>query len=275
MRKSLEAVFSPHKFTPYIITQQMDFDELWKTNQSLLFSGMAHIAYFNKKKAANFLKQLKANSFYFYDCNGAQAFLAIWQDKAILAFRGTQPSEAKKNKWPKLGFFRRLKLNYTHHLWLDAQSSFFINNDILADLKLIPTKFDEYDDVVVHSGFLEELNKLWPEIKKDIEKHVAERPIWTTGHSLGGAISTLAAMRYPFENVITFGEPRVGSNIGAAFKAKNHLRYVNGKDPVPTVPPEFIFAYKHHGTEKNIIVKNGEADIRFDHSIIFYSENLI
>jgi len=50
MSKSLEAVFSPHKFTPYIITQQMDFDELWEKNQALLFSSMAHIAYFNKKK---------------------------------------------------------------------------------------------------------------------------------------------------------------------------------------------------------------------------------
>jgi len=60
MSKSLEAVFSPHKFTPYIIAQNMDFDELWKTNQGLLFSSMAHIAYFKKDKAAVFLKQLKA-----------------------------------------------------------------------------------------------------------------------------------------------------------------------------------------------------------------------
>jgi len=152
---------------------------------------------------------------------------------------------------------------------------FFINNDILAVLKLIPITFDHYDDVMIHSGFLEELNKLWPKIKRDIQQHVGDRPISATGHSLGAAISTLAAMRYPFEDVITFGEPRVGSKIGIAFKAKNHLHYVNGKDPVPTVPPEFIFDYKHHGVEKNILVKDGEADVRFEHSIVFYSENLL
>ena len=274
MGHSLTAVFSPHKLIPKIISKNINFDDLWRKNQALVFSSMAHIAYFDKEKAESFLKQLGATKFYFYNNAGAQAFLAVWQDKAILSFRGTQSIEPRSSNWPKLNFLRRLKLKIFYHLWLDAHSSALIYNDILANLKLKTTNFDSYDKVKVHSGFLHESNKLWPNIKKNIQQDVRDLPIWTTGHSLGGALSTIAAMRYPFEEVITFGEPRVGSQIELAFKAKNHLRFINGKDPVPSVPPEFIFDYKHHGIEKNISVKNDETDALYDHSIISYSENL-
>lgn len=274
MSKSLLAAFSPHKFIPQIIAENINFDDLWNTNQALVFSNMAHIAYFNKEKVEVFLEQLNTTIFHFYNYAGAQAFLAIWHDKAILSFRGTQSIEFDNHKGPKLSFFDSLKLKFLYHLWLDSHSSALVYNDILANLKLKTTTFDSYEKVKVHSGFLQELNKLWPEIKKDIQQDVGNLPIWTTGHSLGGALSTLAAMRYPFEGVITFGEPRVGSQIELAFKAKNHIRYINGKDPVPSLPPEFIYNYKHHGEEKNISIKEGDADVLYDHSIVYYSKNL-
>lgn len=274
MSKSLEAVFSPHKFFPSLIDSDIDPNELWQNKPHWFLSNMAHIAYFNKNKIKTFLKKLGATKTFYYDKNGAQAFLSIWEDKAILSFRGTQPIEDMGKHHHKLGFFRKFRIKHFLHLPLDKLTLTFLNNDILADLKFIPTSFDDIDDVTVHTGFLEEINKIWRDIEINIIQEVGTIPIWVTGHSLGGAMATLAGMRHPFENVITFGEPRVGLHIEKAFKAKNHIRYVNGDDPVPKLPPYLLFPYEHHGTPKHISDKDSGTDLKYDHSIVYYSENL-
>ena len=274
MSKSLESVFSPHKFIPSIISNNMDFESIWNTKPSFVFSSMAHIAYFSEIKTKRFMSQLGADKVIFYDINGAQAFLSIWNNKAILAFRGTQPIEDKGKHHHKLGFFRKFRIKHFLHLPLDPLSLIYLNNDILADLKFVPTSFDNIKTVNVHTGFLQELDKLWLKIVNDISQHLKDIPIWVTGHSLGGAMATLAGMRHNFEEVITFGEPRVGFHIEKAFKAKDHTRYVNGDDPVTKLPPELLFGYDHHGKVIHISDHDGETNIIYDHSIIYYSENL-
>lgn len=274
MSKSFESVFSPHKFIPSIIENNMDFEHLWKANQDFVFSSLSHIAYFNELKVKAFMKQLGANKTHFYDEDGAQAFMSLWDDKAILAFRGTQPIEGVGKHHHKLGFFRQLRIKYLWHLPLDPLSLIYLNNDILADLKFIPTAFDNEDKVKVHSGFLAEINKIWSKILIDIEKDVGDLPFCVTGHSLGGAMATLAGMQHSFEKVTTFGEPRVGIHIDKAFKSNHHTRYVNGDDPVTKLPPELFFGYDHHGNPIHISDRDGETDFRYDHSIIYYSENL-
>ena len=274
MSKLFEAVFSPHKFEPSIIKNNMDFEQLWKTNQDFVFSSLSHIAYFNQLKVKAFMKQLGANATYFYDVEGAQAFLSMWDDKAVLSFRGTQPIEGVGKHHRKLGFFRKLRLKYFWHLPLDPLSLIYLNNDLLADLKFIPTPFDDSDKVEVHSGFLSEINKIWSGIFTQIKQDIGELPIYVTGHSLGGAMATLAGMRYSFEKVTTFGEPRVGIHIDKAFKSNSHTRYVNGDDPVTTLPPELFYGYSHHGNPIHISDRNGETDLKYDHSIVYYSKNL-
>lgn len=274
MSKSFEAVFAPHKFIPAIIENDLDFENLWRTNPDFVFSSLAHIAYFNGSKVKSFMKQLGASDTKFYDNKGAQAFLSIWDDKAILSFRGTQPIEGIGKHHHKLGFFRKLRIKYFWHLPLDPLSLIYLNNDILADLKFIPTSFDGMDNVGVHSGFLGEINKLWSEILTHIKQDADNLPVYVTGHSLGAAMATLAGMRHSFEKVITFGEPRVGMHIDKAFKSKVHTRYVNGDDPVTKLPPELLFGYDHHGIPIHIADRDGETDLRYDHSIVYYSENL-
>jgi len=267
MNKSFEAVSSPHKFIPSIIKDNMNFERLWQTKQAFIFSSLSHIAYFNKIKVKSFMKALGAKKTVVYDHKKAQAFLSIWENKAILTFRGTQPIES-------ISFFQKVRIKYFLTFKINPLPIIFNHNDILADLNLIPTSFDDINDVDVHSGFLGELDKLWNNIISDINQEVGDIPIWVTGHSLGAAMATLAGMRHSFESVTTFGEPRVGSNINKAFKSKNHNRYVNGDDPVTTVPPEFLFNYKHHGNLIPIQNKDGTTDLIYDHSIIYYSENL-
>ncbi len=248
---------------------------MWHSNQKLALSSLSHIAYFHESELKAFTKQLGASDTFYYDHKGAQAFLSSWDDKAILTFRGTQPIEGVGKHHRHLGFFRKLRIKYLWHLPLDPLSLIYLNNDILADLKFIPMPFDGMNNVYVHSGFLGELNKIWPEIKINIEQDVSNLPLYVTGHSLGGAMATLAGMRHPFEKVTTFGEPRVGMHIERAFKSSTHTRYVNGDDPVTKLPPELLFGYDHHGNPVHIADHNGETDFRYDHSIVYYSENLL
>lgn len=274
MNKSLKAVFSPQEFSPPLIRHQTNCEKLWETNRPWIFSNMAHIAYFNELKIKEFMDELGAKKTCFYDKGGAQGFLAVWKSKAILSFRGSQPIEEGVIEKRKLGFFGKFRITHFHKLQLDQQSLLFLSNDVLADLKFEKDPFDDMENVEVHAGFLNEINKLWKLICEDIDRHVGNIPIWVTGHSLGAAMATLAGMRYPFEGVITFGEPRVGSHIDRAFKAKTHTRYVNGDDPVTKVPPELLFGYDHHGNVERISDSDGQTDFRFDHSIVYYSENL-
>jgi hypothetical protein len=89
--------------------------------------------------------------------------------------------------------------------------------------------------------------------------------IWFTGHSLGGALAALAAMRLHFEEprlladgVYTFGQPRVcdrvlGKAHDKAFRDRTH-RFVNNNDIVPQVPPEPVF---HHHNALHYIDSGG------------------
>jgi hypothetical protein len=274
MEKSMKAVFSPQKYTPSLIVQQKDFEELWRTNSPWVLSNLSHIAYFNETKIREFADQLGAANTRIYDRNGAQAFLAIWDTRAILTFRGSQPKEEDAIPKRKRGIRNRIRSIFSRKPKLDPQTLRFLSNDAVADIKLIKVAFGDSDDVEVHAGFIEEVNKLWGEISLDIERYAANIPIWVTGHSLGAAMATVAGMMHPFEDVITFGEPRVGLHIDRAFKAKNHTRYVNGADPVTMVPPEWPFDYKHHGSLEEIADSDGQTDPRYDHSIIYYSENI-
>ncbi len=254
---------------------ETDHRKLWESNLPWLLANMAHLAYFDEATIHELMEPFKAERIAFLEKDGAQAFMVLWDDRAILSFRGSQPLEDHVlPKKRRLGIFRRFRIVCIHKLTLDQKSLLFLNNDVLADLIFKKTRFDHPDDVQVHSGFLGEINKLWGLISPELDAAVGSIPIWVTGHSLGGAMATLAGMRFPFEAVVTFGEPRVGSHIHQVFKAKKHVRYVNGDDPVTRLPPELIFGYDHHGEAVRITDRDGHTDPCHDHSIVYYSENL-
>jgi len=274
MSKQFQKVISPHKFIPAIIENEIDFEEKWVSNKPWVLSNLSHIAYFQDDKITEFMKQLGTIKTIFYDHKGAQAYLAIWEDKAVLIFRGTQSVEYPKRKQEKLSYYHKILIKFFIKLPINPFSLLFLSNDVIADLKFIHSPFNNIKKVGVHTGFLEETEKLWDKISEDIDKHTPTIPVWVTGHSLGGAMATLAGMKRPFEAVTTFGEPRVGRKIKQAFQAKNHTRYVNGDDPVTKLPPKFFSYYKHHGDKIRITDSDGSSSAIYDHSIIYYSENL-
>jgi hypothetical protein len=106
--------------------------------------------------------------------------------------------------------------------------------------------------VEVHRGFLTALES----VVARIDTVVGDRQLWICGHSLGGALATLYALRCsilgrPVAGVVTLGQPRVGTASFAQYYqtrlAGRHIRVQNLADPVPRVPPS-KFAWTHVGT---------------------------
>lgn len=93
----------------------------------------------------------------------------------------------------------------------------------------------------VHKGFSSAYDELLPEQNKVLNKN---KPVVVTGHSLGGATATVAAMDlkargYDVHSLTTFGCPMVGGDSFAGnFKQADipAFRYVNAWDVVPRVP---------------------------------------
>lgn len=112
---------------------------------------------------------------------------------------------------------------------------------------------------MVHRGFWSAYQSLRPAMLAPIQawrKRWLEwnRPrIWIAGHSLGGALATLATVdlagdpRFRIQGTMTFGQPMLFNNAAAAqFDGRfssTTLRVINGSDPVSRIPP----TYRHCG----------------------------
>lgn len=118
----------------------------------------------------------------------------------------------------------------------------------------------------VHAGFHGALEivgpdskSLWSRLRDELERATAgKRPLWITGHSLGGALAALAAHRLLIEGKIgvaglcTFGQPGCGDQafcdeLGQRLTGR-YWRVVNHRDPVPRVPTKLQGDYAHAGT---------------------------
>jgi len=136
----------------------------------------------------------------------------------------------------------------------------------IEDLKFEKTKtpFDGVPGAYVDLGFDQCYMSLQAQTLAALSTLMKEHPSATlsvTGHSLGGAISTLAVMDVIVNqgvdgsrlNHFSFGSPRVGdTSFATAYEQRvpidQHYRVVNDKDIVPHLPPE-DFGYFHITTE--------------------------
>jgi hypothetical protein len=122
-----------------------------------------------------------------------------------------------------------------------------------ADAKLVP--FQGSPEMgKVHAGFagVLKLMSCWL-----LARVPVAMPVVLTGHSLGGALATLAAVYLQghgceIHEVYTFGQPRVGdADFASAFAGTEIplIRMVHDDDPVPHLPPA-LMGYQHCGLEK-------------------------
>lgn len=145
-----------------------------------------------------------------FDSDGTQAILVANDEHAVLAFRGTEATSIK---------------------------------DIKSDAKAT-TKGDDSGGKI-HSGFEEAYQKVAFDIEKALDtKPVKDKSLFITGHSLGGALATIAAKKITHRAgnaaCYTYGSPRVGDKEWIANIKTPMYRLVNAADCVTMLPPSTV-----------------------------------
>ena len=159
------------------------------------------------KKLKNELEVLDIELIKTFDTNGTQAMIISTKTFYALIFRGTEVSSIK---------------------------------DIKADLdaKIIQCE----SGGKIHRGFNDAFSEVHMEIQKYLNEELKEnKPLFISGHSLGGALATVASKKLSFDNGIaacyTFGSPRVGNEEWMQNIKTPIYRMVNSADPVTMLPP--------------------------------------
>ncbi len=112
-----------------------------------------------------------------------------------------------------------------------------------------------WDPGRVHRGYCEALLDIAQELKGPL--YSGRRPLYFTGHSMGGALATLASTLAPGPSATySFGAPRVGDGAFAARLTKL-VRVVHGTDIAPRYP--FPLGYRHGGQAWHL---SGEGTLR-------------
>lgn len=216
----------------------------YSTQRSLLMAKAAYLAYQDKQFVAEVIgrwgaalkscssSEIIRHDFRYFNNQGrdTQAYILRTEQFMVLAFRGSQ----EPRDW---------LTNFTTQL-----CSFTLQQDGVTAVSSYPGR--------VHTGFFLAWAIIEPSVLVQIERWRAELaaqgkllpPVYITGHSLGGALATVAAAALVERNievagVYTFGQPRVGDrtfvkqlNLNTNGKV---FRFVNNNDMVPHVPPPF------------------------------------
>jgi len=178
--------------------------------------------------------------------DNTQAYVATNDDHIVLAFRGTESPNALEGlkDW----------------LLTDAVNLLMVPEGRLGtDLAAagVGARF--------HQGFVSALAESWPEVAQGVKAEMkqSERPLWITGHSLGGALALFAGWmcHRQFINVhhiATYGAPMVGNKeacqaIDKEFKGKIS-RFVNYTDPVPKLPTISLIANSYGHVEREYLL---------------------
>lgn len=194
----------------------------WSITNAKGFGRISNIVYESRDGAINLLTRMGATDVKFFDRGGSQGLIASAGDRIIVAFRGTEPDS--------IGDWMR---------------------DIAVGQR-------DRSGGEVHRGFADALDEIWPAMMTEVKRLNAERarPVFLTGHSMGGAMATMAALDLADSGlkpraVYTYGSPVVGDRDFAEryndAVGDTTYRVVNQTDDVPRLQAP---GYKHVGEER-------------------------
>ncbi|KAI2463382.1 alpha/beta-hydrolase [Annulohypoxylon bovei var. microspora] len=128
----------------------------------------------------------------------------------------------------------------------------------IADLSFILVSCDLVSGCLMHAGFLTAYSEIATALLAALKKAQAAQPTYKivfTGHSLGGAVATVAAANAREQgyaaDLYTYGSPRVGNKAFVSFvtaQAGAEYRVTHLDDPVPRLPP-IVLDYRHTSPE--------------------------
>ena len=196
-------------------------------NMALTLARASSLAYKDKQTINAHLSDLNLTQIKHIARNDTECFVASNRQLIILAFRGTEPGSLQD--WRTDARFAKV----SHPLGR------------------------------VHAGFMRALSHVEDEVVQTIQilrptpsaTASAQKALWITGHSLGGALAMLAAAHLApsleFVNgLATFGQPRVGNRSFCRqldrMLGRQYQRFVNNNDLVPRLPG-WLVGYRHAG----------------------------
>jgi triacylglycerol lipase len=188
-------------------------ESMWE--KSTIAAKLSAIAYKSEKAAQADCKKLGFPSAKLISKDGAEVLVVKDRTDMWFAFRGTEPSKL---------------------------------NDVMADLKVV--KNTAVAGGKVHGGFKQEVDDVWMDLLEELEHNdqlKVRKDVYFTGHSLGAAMATISATRYPPTELFTFGSPRVGGKHFIKNIKCDHYRFMNNNDIVCRIPPAWL-GFRHHGT---------------------------
>lgn len=142
-----------------------------------------------------------------------------------------------------------------------------------ADITQVPpTTLGSYvPGALVHRGFYEIYRGVQGKLR-EVLAQLSPRPLIFNGHSLGGALATLAyydfVPTYPEALLYTFGAPRVGNPMFAQTldSQARAFRYFNTEDVIPSLPPPVIFGYTYEQTNQNYVFTQNLGSYALNHT---------
>lgn len=241
--------------TPY---KESDFNASFAAHpakRALSLGKVAYLAYSDERYIREILTRWGVNpavDFRYIDDPNSETQGIIFRvgQQIILAFRGTQ----ELRDW-------RTNVKMKLRKFASKSKLATLDTEIIGTLK--PAQIFQ-DNASVHRGF----QNAWDSVAPQVFEHVLRwrrvdptSKLWITGHSLGGALATVAAAALQDQGVVvdglyTFGQPRVGDwSFQRQFNkvlGDRTFRYVNNNDIVPEVPPPilpwtFPRVYRHVG----------------------------
>ncbi|MDA3799381.1 MAG: lipase family protein [Kiritimatiellae bacterium] len=199
------------------------------------------------------------DGFRFFGATGTECMVSWNNNVVIVAFRGTE------------------------------MKSLSALHETATNLNAFPVPFE--GGGMVHKGFLNGLDEVWDGadgLQIFLNLLLAEapdRPLWITGHSLGGALASLCFARIPqATGLYTYGAPRVGNRqFTKLFENSSAWRIENVRDPVPLVPPDLPkikFNFGDLGTLKFLDVNGVVLDQRpvfvlEDHKALYLQDKAV
>lgn len=178
----------------------------------------AHIAYYEPYDVSRKLKEYGAEKVCVYNYEETQAFLAEFDDFAVVSFRGI-------DKWTELKIILRF--------WKK-----------------------DFAQVRAHAGFVDCIKRISRSLIKDLEELPRDKRLIFTGHSAGGAMALLLNLHFKATEVCTFAAPKVGGGeeYRKHFEGVRVTRVKTERDFVTWLPPTipWLSNFEHVGELKII-----------------------